>query len=124
LVPLSQWYTDGTPTFRWCGTPDNRRPHPERSDCWYVYYGDVQVGTIAVQPGLPVSAPQWRWDSPFHRDRSETGYALSFDKARAEFEATWKDYLPRCTETDFIEHRRQRAFTAWKYAMHDAGLPT
>jgi hypothetical protein len=27
-----------------------RRPHPERSDCWHVYYGEVQVGTIAVQP--------------------------------------------------------------------------
>jgi hypothetical protein len=42
---------------------------------------------------------------------------------RAGFEAAWKDYLPRCSEADFIEYRRQRAFTAWKYAMHDAGLP-
>jgi hypothetical protein len=29
----------------------------------------------------------------------------------------------RCTEADFVEYRRQRAFTAWKYAMHDVGLP-
>jgi hypothetical protein len=29
----------------------------------------------------------------------------------------------KCTEADFIEYRRQRTWTAWKYAMHDAGLP-
>jgi hypothetical protein len=37
-----------------------RRRQPKRSDCWHVYYGDVQVGTIAVQAGLPLSEPQWR----------------------------------------------------------------
>ena len=56
-----------------------RRPHPERSDCWHVYYGDVQVGTIAVQAGMPLSVQQWRWDCgfypPSHRGRSRTGYA-------------------------------------------------
>jgi hypothetical protein len=104
-----------------------RRPHPERSDCWHVFYGDVQVGTIAVQSGLPLSVAQWRWDCGFypldHCGQSRSGYATTFDQARAGFEAAWKDYLPRCTETDFIEYRRQRAWTAWKYAMHDAGLP-
>jgi hypothetical protein len=35
-----------------------RRRHPERSDCWHVYYDGVQVGTIAVQAGLPLSALQ------------------------------------------------------------------
>jgi hypothetical protein len=103
-----------------------RRPHPACSDCWHIYYGNVQVGTIAVQPGLPVHAKQWRWDCGFypasHR-RSHSGYASSFDEARAGFEAAWEDYLPQCTEADFIEYRRQRAWTAWKYAMHDAGLP-
>ena len=43
--------------------------------------------------------------------------------ARSDFEAEWQDYLSRCTETDFVEYRRQRAFTSWKYAMHDVGLP-
>jgi hypothetical protein len=104
-----------------------RRAHPERSDCWHVYYGDLQVGTIAIQSGLPVTAEQWRWDCGFyplsHRGRLFTGYASTFDQARAAFEAAWNDYVPRCTEADFVEHRRQRAFTAWKYAMHDAGLP-
>jgi hypothetical protein len=27
-----------------------------------------------------------------------------------------------CTETDFDNYRRQRAWTDWKYAMLDAGL--
>jgi hypothetical protein len=102
-----------------------RRRYPERPDCWHVFYDDVQVGTIAVQSGLPVSAPQWGWDVGIshapHRGRA--GYASSFDQARADFEVAWRDYLPRCTEADFIEYRRQRAWTAWKYAMHDAGLP-
>jgi hypothetical protein len=52
-----------------------------------------------------------------------SGYAASFDQARVDLEAAWKNYLPRCTETDFVEYRRHRAFTAWKYAMHGAGLP-
>jgi hypothetical protein len=88
-----------------------RRPHPERSDCWHVYYGDVQVGTIAIQSGLPVHAKQWRWDVGFysvsHRGQSRSGYAANFDQARAGFEAAWKEYLPRCTEAceDWIVHR-------------------
>jgi hypothetical protein len=102
-----------------------RRPHPERSDCWHVFYCDVQVGTIAVQPGLPVGAPHWRWDCGFyplsHRGQSRTGYAASFDQARANFEVAWKDYLPRCTEADFLEYRRQRDWTAQKYAMSERG---
>jgi hypothetical protein len=35
----------------------SRRPHPERSDCWHAFYGDVHVGTIAVQPGMPSPLP-------------------------------------------------------------------
>jgi hypothetical protein len=102
-----------------------RRRHPERSDTWHVYYGDVQVGTIAIQSGLPVTALQWRWDCGFypasHRGRLRTGYASSFDQARADFEAAWKNYLPQCTDADFVEHRRQRDWTARKYAMWERG---
>jgi hypothetical protein len=49
-----------------------------------------------------------------------------FELARVEFEAAWKNYLPQCSEADFTEYRRQRAWTSWKYAMHDAHcrLPT
>jgi hypothetical protein len=45
---------------------------------------------------------------------SRSGYASSFKEARAGFERAWKDYLPRCTEADFVEYRRERAWTAWK----------
>jgi len=40
--------------------------------------------------------------------------------SRAAFEAAWRDYLPNCTDADFTEYRRQRDWTAWKYAMWDA----
>jgi hypothetical protein len=30
-----------------------------------------------------------------------------FEIARAEFEAAWEEYLPKCTEADFEEYRRQ-----------------
>jgi hypothetical protein len=52
-----------------------RRPHPERSDCWHVYYGDVQVGTIAVQAGMPLSVQQWRWDCGFYPPHTAAGPA-------------------------------------------------
>lgn len=104
-----------------------RRRYPERPDCWHVYYGDVNVGTIAVRPGVPVDVDQWGWQCGFypcsHHGRSEDGTAETFDHARADFEAAWANYLPNCTEADFEEYRRQEAWTAWKYAMHDAGLP-
>ena len=104
-----------------------RRPHPERSDCWHVYYGDVQVGTIAVQSGLPVHAKQWRWDIGFypasHRGHNRSGYAASFDEARAGLEAAWKAYLPKCTKADFNEFRRQRAWTA-RNAMREPAAAT
>jgi hypothetical protein len=99
------------------------RPHPERSDSWHVYYGDVQVGTIAVQSGLRHTlgngagiAGSIRCHIAVARAR---GYA---DEARAGFERAWTNYLPRCTEADFDEYRRERAWTAWKYAMYAAGL--
>jgi hypothetical protein len=90
----------------------------------------MTFGTIPVQSSLPTHAKQWRWDCGFyplsHRGRSRTGYASTFDQARAGFEAAWKDDLPQCTEADFIEHRRQRDFTAQNYAMRDRGerMPT
>jgi hypothetical protein len=97
-------------------------------DCWHVFYGDVHVGTIAARAGVPVDVDQWGWQCGFHphRCRPIDGTAEPFEQARADFEATWQEYLPQCSEADFDEYRRQRAWTAWKYAMHDAhcGLPT
>ena len=74
-----------------------RRRHPERLDCLQIMYNDIQVGMIAVQSGMPFSAPQWRWDLGFypvsHRGLSSSGYAPTFDQARAEFETAWPRYL-------------------------------
>jgi hypothetical protein len=41
--------------------------------------------------------------------------------ARAEFEVEWQDYLSRCTEAEFVEYRRQRDWTAKKYANRGTG---
>ncbi len=107
-----------------------RRPSPHRSDCWHVHYADVQVGTIAKRSGVPFDAPQWEWKCGFypasHRRVSAEGTAVDFDEARAAFEQAWSAMQPKIAEADYHEHRLQRAHTAWKYAMHDAGakLPT
>jgi hypothetical protein len=104
-----------------------RRRSSDSPDCWHVYYGDVRVGTIAVRAGVPVDVDQWGWQCgfypPSHHGRDYAGTADTFEQARAEFEAAWREYLPKCTEADF---RRQEAWTAWKYAMWDAGcrMPT
>jgi hypothetical protein len=104
----------------------SRRRSPDRPDCWHVYYGDVHVGTIAARAGVPVDVDQWSWQCgfypPSHHGRHTEGTAETFEQARADFEAAWNEYLPKCTEADFEEYRRQEAWTAWKYAMHDAHL--
>jgi hypothetical protein len=98
--------------------------------CWHAFYGDVKVGTITERAGVPVNVDQWGWNCGFypvsHRGIRAEGTAATFDKARADFEAAWRACLPRCTDGDFEEYRRQRAFTAWKYMMFDTGcrLPT
>ena len=109
-----------------------RRLEPDiHQECWHVYYGDTRVGTITERAGVPADVDQWGWTIGFypvdHRPGQHVGdTAETFEQARAAFEADWRDYLPRCTEADFAENRRDRAFTAWKYRMHDTGtlLPT
>jgi hypothetical protein len=68
---------------------------------------------------------QWGWDCGFyprsHSGRQVQGTAETFEQARADFEAAWKEYLPKCSETDFDEYRRQRAWTSWRYAMWGKG---
>jgi hypothetical protein len=104
-----------------------RRRYPERVDCWDVFYGDVCVGTIARRTGCPVDVDQWEWGCGFYPGtepgQGESGTAVDFDQARAGFEAAWQRMLPTLTEVSFQEWRNQRAWTAWKYQMHDAGLP-
>jgi hypothetical protein len=107
-----------------------RRLEPDsHQQCWRVFYGDTQIGRITERAGVPHDVDQWEWSVGFypvsHRpeERSPGDTAATFEEARAAFEEVWRDYLPRCTEADFAENRRQRAFTAWKYRMHDTGTP-
>jgi hypothetical protein len=104
-----------------------RRRFSERVDCWHVFYGDVCVGTIARRTGCPVDVDQWEWGCGFcpgtEPGQGESGTAADFDQARAGFEAAWQRMLPTLTEANFQEWRNQGAWTAWKYAMHDASLP-
>ena len=108
-----------------------RRLEPDRhQETWHIYYGDVPVGTIGQRAGVPHNVDQWEWRIGFypvsHRPGERQplgGTARTFEQARAAFEEAWQAYLPRCTDADFAENRRQRAATAWKYRMHDLGLP-
>ncbi len=70
------------------------------------------VGTIGRSVGNPNAAPQWQWRCGFYPGsrpgECTGGTAPTFDQARADFEAAWREYLPDCTDADFDEHRRQR----------------
>jgi hypothetical protein len=104
-----------------------RRKDTERPDWWDVYFGDVGVGAIGRCAGVPLHVDQWEWSCGFYplsrRGISAGGTAQSFEQAREAFGAAWARLQPKITEADYIENRRQRAWTAWKYAMSDAGLP-
>lgn len=102
-----------------------RRRYPERPDCWHIYYGDVQAGTIAVRVGIPHGEDPWGWFCGFYPGSEPgehtTGTAPTFDDARVDFEQAWRVFLSRRTEADFREWRDQRDWTARKYAMWERG---
>jgi hypothetical protein len=107
-----------------------RRRDRHRSGCWRVHYGGVEVGTIAERTGGPNDENKWDWICGFYPGTEpgehKNGSAASFEIARVEFEVAWEALLARRTEADFLAWRDAQAFTAWKYAMWDAGakLPT
>jgi hypothetical protein len=107
-----------------------RRDPDANQESWLVYYGDIQVGSIAMRAGVPADKDQWGWSVGFdpasHRGLRASGTAKSFDAARAAFDVAWQWLLPKFTEGDFTEYRRHRAFDAWKHQMWDAEckLPT
>jgi hypothetical protein len=108
-----------------------RRREPDRhQECWHVFYGDVHVGSITERAGVPKDVDPWGWSCGFYpamnRGLRADGIAATFDKARAAFAVAWDAYLSSCTEDDFVEYRRQRTWTTWKYAMQERGcrLPT
>jgi hypothetical protein len=102
-----------------------RRRYPERPDCWHVYFGDVNVGTIAIRPGAPFDADQWEWISGFYPGcdpgQHTNGTAVDFEHARADFEEAWQRLLPTRAEADFQKWRDQRASMARVYEMRERG---
>jgi hypothetical protein len=116
---VESWDMSGL-TLRCCSDADQ--------ETWLIHYGDVCVGSIAIRADVPVDVDQWGWSCGLyptagsHRDNS--GTAPNFKKARRDLDAAWRTLLPKLTEADFEAWRRQRDFTAWQYAMRDAGLET
>jgi hypothetical protein len=104
-----------------------RRKDAERPDWWRIYFGDISVGSIGKCAGVPLHVDQWEWSCGLtigsNRGSVAVGTAASFDEAREAFGAAWATIEPQLAPEDFDAHRRQRAWTAWKYAMHDANLP-
>lgn len=107
-----------------------RRSDNPHQETWHVYCGDVRVGTISERAGVPVDVDQWSWRvdfyPPSHRGVRDDGTASDMFKARAAFAAAWTRIEPMVTDDDFVENRRERARTAWKYRMWDTGcrMPT
>jgi hypothetical protein len=107
-----------------------RRDSDRHQESWRVFYGDIEIGRIGQRAGVPVDVEQWGWQCGFSpaidRCLRAGGTAATLEQARADFAEAWANYLPRCTEADFEGYRRQRAWTAWKYEMHETGckLPT
>lgn len=99
-----------------------RRKKPDRPDCWNIRAGDVDIGAIGRRPGVPLHVDQWEWSCGIHPNAAR-GTAASFEAAREAFAAAWAAIEPTIPAEAWTERRRQRAFTAWKYAMFDAGLP-
>jgi hypothetical protein len=108
-----------------------RRANDPHREIWRVYCdGDVCIGSISQRAGVPLSVDQWQWTVALyplsHRGIREDGTAPDLFKARAAFAAAWARIEPQVTDDDLAEHRRERAWTAWKYRMADCGcrLPT
>lgn len=102
-----------------------RGRYPERQDCWHIFYGDVQVGTIARRTGVPFDGDQWAWNCGFYPGsrpgEHKTATAPTFDQARAEFEEAWAVFLSNRTEADFQAWHDQRDWTAEKCRRFDRG---
>jgi hypothetical protein len=97
-----------------------RRDPQAREESWQVFYGDVRAGRISKRTGNPFGTDSWEWSCGFYPGKQTNGTAATFDRARADFLRAWPPFLAARTPADFDTHRRDRAFTAWKYAMWEA----
>jgi hypothetical protein len=102
-----------------------RRRYHKRPDCWHVYYGDVQAGTIALRVGNPPDTDPWEWSCGFYPGcqpgEHTNGTAATFDEACADFGRAWAVFLSNRTPWDFEEYREARDRIARKYALWDVG---
>jgi hypothetical protein len=99
----------------------HRRSADHRHECWHVYYGDIQAGTIAARAGTPRDTNPWEWSCGFHPGEQHNGTAATFVDARARFEQARRVLLSKRTEADFQEWREQRDLHQHKYAMWERG---
>lgn len=106
-----------------------RRRLNERFESWGIFYGDVKVGGLSETHGLG-SSMIWQWSCGFYPGcgprQQSAGNEDTFEDAKAAFQNAWQRLQPQITTAMLDEWRHQRDFTAWKYAMWDAGcrLPT
>jgi hypothetical protein len=81
-----------------------RRSTDAREECWHVYYGDVQAGTIVIRSGNPHDEDPGEWRCGLypgsHPGEHQDGTAASFEEARADFEEAWQFFLAKRSEAD------------------------
>jgi hypothetical protein len=80
-----------------------RRDDEAQEECWLIFYGDVQVGTMRT--GNPWNTPSWEWRCGFYPGsrpgECSSGTAATFELARADFGRAWESFLSKRTEADF-----------------------
>jgi len=104
-----------------------RENHYQR---WDIFDGDVRVGALTKIHGTG-SRMLWQWCCGFYpgcdkRTQQSAGNCDTFEDARSAFQKAWDRLRPQITPEMRAEWLEQQAFTAWKYAMWDAGckMPT
>ena len=106
-----------------------RRRLNERFESWGIFYADVLVGGLSEIHGTE-GKMIWQWSCGFYPGctprQQSAGNADYFDEAKAAFHIAWDRLRPQITLAMIEEWRAHQAFTAWKYAMWDAGcqMPT
>nr|QIP09536.1 hypothetical protein HAV00_26265 [Bradyrhizobium symbiodeficiens] len=98
-----------------------RRSYEDGLEGWHVYFCDVRIGNIRKLAGVPTHGHQWGWSIGFDPGmppgRRPSGWADTFDEARAAFEVAWKSVDPTLTEEHYEAWRRDRDWTAWKHRI-------
>ena len=77
----------------------------DRPVTWHIHYAGVRVRVIVERSGVTNTTEPWEWRCGFYPGSNpgeqRYGHAANFEAARAAFEAAWREYLPKRTDTDF-----------------------